>query len=235
MQEMKQKTYRGKLEFKADDQLGMVRAVFSSLGVEDHDNEITAIGAFTEGEKVILSSWGHGWGDLPVGKGEIHSDVKEAWMDGMFFLDTGAGRETYLTVKGLAELQEWSYGFEVLESEYQNINGKQVRILKKLRVIEVSPVLQGAGIGTHTVAIKEGRRNNAKDLEDIQGVHDAAARLGAMCDTGDNATGDEGNPKGQGGRPSPQPSPSREREMEPSKVMPRDIQRRIEIDTILLR
>jgi hypothetical protein len=54
----------------------------------------------------------------------------------------------------LAELQEWSYGFKVLESEEGEFEGRQVRFLKKMQVFEVSPVMQGAGVETMTVAIK---------------------------------------------------------------------------------
>ena len=62
--------------------------------------------------------------------------------------------ETYKTVKNLGDLQEWSYGFKVLDDEIGEFQGKQVRILKKLDVYEVSPVLIGAGVGTGTTSLK---------------------------------------------------------------------------------
>ena len=183
-----------RFEFKAEGEPGSFRAVFSSLNIEDHDADITIPGAFKEGQAVRIASWNHGWGNLPVGRGEIHSDQTEAWVEGKFFLDTAAGKEHYETIKALDELTEWSYGFRIDDYELRQVEGKTVRILKALDVIEVSPVMQGAGIGTHTADIKVGRRNNAKDLEDIQAVHDAAARLGATCkgDEEDDADGDEG-------------------------------------------
>ena len=77
-------------------------------------------------------------------------------MDGRFFLDTEAGLETYKTVKNLGELQEWSYGFETLESAEGKVDEKNVRILKRLKTFEISPVFIGAGNNTQTLAIKSG-------------------------------------------------------------------------------
>jgi hypothetical protein len=51
-------------------------------------------------------------------------------------------------------MQEWSYGFDVLDYDFTTIDGQRVRVLKKLKVYEVSPVLLGAGIGTRTVTVK---------------------------------------------------------------------------------
>ena len=198
----KMKIFGGRVQFKADGQPGEFRAVFATFNVVDHDNDITLPGAFKEGQAVRISSWNHGWENLPVGRGEIHSDEHEAWVEGQFFLNTEAGKEHYETIKALDELGEWSYGFRIEKWSYQQEDASggmkmPVRILEKLDVIEVSPVMQGAGIGTRTADIKVGRRNSAKDLEDIQAVHDAAARLGAKCgdNEGDNADGDEGDGK----------------------------------------
>jgi len=143
-----------KLDLPPDRPEGSVVAVFSRFNVVDADGDVTLPTAFEDGAPVRIASWGHKWADLPVGKGRVVVTPEAALLDGQFFLDTTPGRETYLTVKNLGDLQEWSYGFEVLESEYGQFNGQQVRFLKRLRVFEVSPVLVGAGVGTMTVAIK---------------------------------------------------------------------------------
>ena len=199
------KVFGGRVQFKADGQPGEFRAVFATFNVVDKDGDITLPGAFKEGQSVRIASWNHGWGNLPVGRGEIHSDQTEAWVEGQFFLQTAAGKEHYETIKALDELGEWSYGFRIEKWSFQrpeSPEGNTVRILEKLDVIEVSPVMQGAGIGTHTADIKVGRRNNARDLEDIQAVHDAAARLGATCSNSeDSADEDEGDGKAETGQP----------------------------------
>lgn len=181
---MDEKRYRARLELKADDQTGSFRAVFATLNVIDLDGDVTTPGAFRDGQEVRIARWGHNWFDLPVGKGVIHADEQQAWVDGQFFLDTTVGKDTYLTVKNLGQLQEWSYGFDVTKWSQGQFNGEDVRFLEGLNVHEVSPVMLGAGIGTHTEAIKtakEGRRNSASDQEIIQQMHDMSLQLGADC------------------------------------------------------
>ena len=153
---MKTKTFRAAMEIKADGAPGEFRAVFSTFNVVDKDGDVTLPGAFKSGAAVRISYWGHRWQDLPVGRGVIGQDEKQAWVDGKFFLDTMAGKETYQTVKNLDELQEWSYGYDVLRSEMGKFGEAQddVRFLKELEVAEVSPVMLGAGIDTRTEAIK---------------------------------------------------------------------------------
>lgn len=151
---MKTKTFRAAMQIKADGQPGEFRAVFSTLNVIDKDRDVTLPGAFKEGAAVRISYWGHRWQDLPVGRGVIHSDEKQAWVDGQFFLDTSAGKETYLTVKGLGDLQEWSYGYEIEDASFGKFQEQDVRFLRALDVPEVSPVMLGAGIDTYTESIK---------------------------------------------------------------------------------
>lgn len=171
---MDKKTYRAKIEFKdQDEKPGQFKAVFSRFNVIDRDGDVTLPGAFTDGQKVRISYWGHRWHDLPVGRGQIHSDDEKAWVEGEFFLDTEAGIETYKTVKNLGDLQEWSYGFDIIESEWGKKDEQDVLYLKKLDVFEVSPVLLGAGIGTQTVTIKRLKNevipDKPKDTEDEVG------------------------------------------------------------------
>lgn len=147
----------GRVRIK-DADLGQVQAVFSTLGVVDLDGDVTEPGAFVDGAKVRISAYGHAsWGGaLPVGKGVIHTAGDEAVLDGQFFLDTVAGRDTFTVVKELGELQEWSYGFDVVEAGYGIQDDREVRFLKSLAVHEVSPVLLGAaGPGrTRTIGAK---------------------------------------------------------------------------------
>ena len=55
---------------------------------------------------------------------------------------------------------------------------------------EVSPVLLGAGIDTHTETIKSGARHTAGEYEKLQTIHDTAIDLGAECAA---PKGDHGN------------------------------------------
>ena len=137
---------------------GKVTAKFATLGVKDHDGDIIEPGAFGK-QKVRVSSFGHGsWmGELPVGVGTIHEKDDSAIAELGFFMDTQTGREHFEVVKALGDLGEWSFSFSVddqgVPDEAQREKGVK-RILKKLSVDEVSPVLKGAGIDTRTLAVK---------------------------------------------------------------------------------
>lgn len=163
---------------------GQVSAVIATLNVRDHDGDVILPGAFESGQKVRISAFNHAsWGpSLPVGKGTIREEGDEARFDGQFFLNTETGRETFETVKGLEDLGEWSFGFDLRQGatrqgEHQ---GEDVRFIGPLPdgtagidTHEVSPVLLGAGINTRTLAVKslsdlsvEAARKLADDIED---------------------------------------------------------------------
>ncbi len=122
--------------FKLTGEPGEFRAIFSRFNVVDKDNDVTPAGAFSEGAPVRIAAWGHNWQVPAVGKGEIHSDREKAWVDGQLFLENQAGREHYETIKGLGLLQEWSYGYSVLDSAPGTFQGQKVRFLKRLEVQE---------------------------------------------------------------------------------------------------
>ncbi|MFI7643733.1 HK97 family phage prohead protease [Nonomuraea sp. NPDC049400] len=149
-----------RVEIKDADR-GEVRAVFSTFNAIDSDNDVTLPGAFEDGAPVRISAYGHtSWqGALPVGKGVIRQTDEGAVLEGQFFMNTAHGRDTFATVKELSEagLQEWSYGFDITNAEPGEWNGKSVRLLKKVKVHEVSPVLLGAGVNTRTLSAKSAR------------------------------------------------------------------------------
>lgn len=137
---------------------GLVEVAFATFDKVDKDGDVTVKGAFEDGAEVRISAWGHSsWPQrgaaLPVGKGVIRETSTEAVMEGEFFLKTQAGHDTFEVVKELGDLQEWSYGYDTLDSEFGQKDGKRVRFLKSQAVHEVSPTLLGAG-DTRTLAIK---------------------------------------------------------------------------------
>lgn len=154
---MERKSLPGGLEIKDADK-GIVTAVFSTMNVRDHDGDFTREGAFTDGAKVAISAYGHkSWdGALPVGKGVVRVKGRKAVLEGQFFMDTTHGKDTFATVKALAEdgLGEWSYGFDINEYSYGEEKDRPVRYIDSVTVHEVSPVLLGAGIGTRTTSVK---------------------------------------------------------------------------------
>ena len=114
--------------------------------------------------------WGHDWKQI-IGKGKISQDANQAVFEGEFNMNTTAGKEAYETVKAMGDIQQWSFGFEVNDSErglFTKDGGEEieVRYLKDVKVWEVSPVLVGANQNTHTLAVKE------KDPEDNEEEYD---------------------------------------------------------------
>lgn len=138
---------------------GEVAVAFSRLGEIDHDKDVTFPGAIPTKE-VPMSGYGHtSWPQrgsaLPPGKGSIKEDGNLGVFRGQFFMKTAHGHDTYETVKELGELQQWSYGFDVLDFEPKPKNYPGARRgLKALDIHEISPVLLGAGKSTQTLAIK---------------------------------------------------------------------------------
>jgi hypothetical protein len=165
-----------------DETKGEVEAVFATLNVKDHDDDVTKPGAFENGAEVVISAYNHkSWeGALPVGKGTIQEVGNEVIMKGRFFLNTTAGRDTFEVVKELGHRQEWSYGFNVLESEKGEHEGKSVRVLKRMQVHEVSPVLRGAGVGTTTRYAKSLKDEVAEAVDAVKAAIDSAERVVAL-------------------------------------------------------
>lgn len=165
-----------------DDAAGEVEAVFATLNVVDSHGDLTRTGAF-DPEDVRISAYGHeSWyGQLPVGRGAIEERGDEAIFKGAFFMNTTAGRDTFNVVTAMGSLQEWSYGFDVLESSYGEIDGKAVQFLDKLKVHEVSPVLIGAGVNTRTLGVKgEGMKLSEQATAVVAAADDLLTRVGSV-------------------------------------------------------
>lgn len=166
---------------------GTVSAVFATLDVVDKDGDITVKGAFSQGAAVKISAFGHkSWeGALPVGKGTIREVGNDVVFDGQFFMNTTHGRDTFETIKSLCEGDgpgmEWSYGFDVVDSEPapKSDSGAR-RILKSMKVHEVSPVLIGAGVNTRVLAVKSAdKKTFVEQLEEVLASVKAAGERAA--------------------------------------------------------
>lgn len=148
--------------FFADDLEGKVEAVFSVFNEIDSDGDVVKAGAIRSGygEKGVAMVWGHDWKDV-IGRGEIVQDNDKAVFKGEFIMDTERGRDAYNVVKAMGDLQQWSFGYEVVDSEKGMFQSKdteeqqEVRFLNDVKVWEVSPVLVGANQNTYTIGVKE--------------------------------------------------------------------------------
>lgn len=150
---MFKKHTRAPITLKAEgDGAGTISAVFSTFNTIDSDGDVVMPSAFTEGQEVPLT-WSHDWSN-PVGKGIVRVQPDRAVFEGQFWLDTTDGEQAYRKVKNAGSLQEFSWGFRVLESEPGTFEERAVRFIKRAEVFEVSPVLVGANRDTYTLDIK---------------------------------------------------------------------------------
>ena len=183
---MERKTFTG-VDLKGD-KAGIFTASIATLNVIDKDKDVTINGAFPNGKEVLVSAYQHGsWqGGLPVGKGIIVEEGDQALIKGQFNLNSETGKEHYETVKFAPHLQEWSYGF-IVKAEERNAewNGVKVsRILKSVDVLEVSPVLRGAGVNTTTLTIKsdDGQKYLEQSETVLAAVSDFIERTKSLAD-----------------------------------------------------
>jgi len=153
---MSTKAYTGELK-ELDE--GRGRAVFATLNVVDKDGDVTLPGAFGEQRAKLVGA--HQWHLPNIGVATIREEGDLAIADFEFYLGMESAKEWYEALRRNYENgvpQEWSYGFDVLEEETGDYQGKRVRYLKRLKVHEVSPVMVGAGEGTMTLAVKDLKR-----------------------------------------------------------------------------
>ena len=146
---------------------GIVEAYVNSTGVVDHDGEIIEMGAFDQsiqkgGQSV---AWFHDQ-SAPVGKVidaapiQLSQDDETARQQGrlkavmQFNLNTQRGRDAFADVE-FGSVKEWSVGFRALEDDLERLDGgENVRVIKNLDWVEVSPVLRGASPDTQTITAK---------------------------------------------------------------------------------
>ena len=146
---------------------GIVEAYVNSMGVIDHDGEIIELGAFDQsirkgGQSV---AWFHDQ-SAPVGKVidaapiQLSQDDETARQQGrlkavmQFNLNTQRGRDAFADVE-FGSVKEWSVGFRALEDDLERLDGgENVRVIKNLDWVEVSPVLRGASPDTQTITAK---------------------------------------------------------------------------------
>lgn len=174
---------------KMDDK-GHGLARLATLSAIDHDGDTYADGAF--GWKEGNQQWvpilpAHNRGAMPFGKARVYEEGGVAYAELHLNLDTEAGREWHAHLKfdltTGRPAQEWSYGFGVLDAADEVRGQDRVRVLKRVDVHEVSPVVRGAGMGTGTLAMKSRGAFGAQIdalLEEIDDVITRAGEVGAL-------------------------------------------------------
>ena len=170
---------------------GIVEAYVNSMGVVDHDGEIIEMGAFDQsiqkgGQSV---AWFHDQ-SAPVGKVidaapiQLSNDDDSARQQGrlkavmQFNLNTQRGRDAFADVE-FGSVKEWSVGFRALEDDRERLDGgENVRVIKNLDWVEVSPVLRGASPDTQTITAKSASDTTPEESDAASDTEIETIRLG---------------------------------------------------------
>jgi phage head maturation protease len=137
---------------------GKGRIVFATMNQVDKDGDLTDPGAFGNQLAHLLPM--HVWKDADtpfLGVAQISEARNKAIARFELNMDLQRARDWHSSLKfalDRGKTIEWSYGFDVVDSEMRTVDGKSVRVLKKLLVHEVSPVVVGAGNNTRTLDMK---------------------------------------------------------------------------------
>lgn len=163
----------------SEDDTGSFEAVIATTGVVDSDSDVIAPGAMEGNTVPILPA--HDSGSVPLGKAKIEERDDQVVAIGKFNLDIQAAREWFSAIK--ADLQdppakfEYSWGFIPTKFRFEEQDDMQVRVIEELDLLEVSPVLRGASVGTRTLSAKERREKDdakadADPEKDAKGADD---------------------------------------------------------------
>ena len=172
------------MAIQAMDESGKGLALLARMTEVDSDGDTYEAGAF--GWKEGGNQWAsmmpaHDRRKMPFGKARVYEDGETAFAELHLNLKTEAGREWHQALlfdfATGNPVQEWSFGYNAIDAEYRIKGSSRVRVLKKLDIDEVSPVLRGAGNGTRTLAIKGAKLTAEHHAELIGSLGELAAAI----------------------------------------------------------
>lgn len=170
----------------SNEDTGGFEAVIATTGVVDSDGDVIAGGAMEGNTVPILPA--HDSSSVPLGKARVEEREDQVVAVGKFNMDIQAAREWFSAIKAdLADPPakfEYSWGFIPTKFRFEERDDMQVRVIEELDLLEVSPVLRGASVGTGTLSAKERREKE-----------DADAKVDAEPDPETDAKDDDDEPK----------------------------------------
>ena len=149
------------VDIKVDAEQGIIEAYVSIFNNVDLGGDKILPGAFADSLKKKLPKgvWSHNW-DQPVAKTvEAKEDEKGLYIKGQFNLDTQRGKEAFSDIK-FGIIDEFSIGFRIQEYSWEK-DGEQedeIRVIKKIKLYEWSPVLAGMNPDTELVGVKADKK-----------------------------------------------------------------------------
>ena len=168
-------------DVKAEGDKGEAVVKFATLNVVDKDDDVALTGAFGEQKSLVL--YHHDRRQPPIGRADIWEKGDDAYARLFFNLKMAFGRDVFESIKMSDELQSYSYGYNLLKYKYGTFTAvgaqKDVRYLEEVDVVEISPVLVGAGIDTRTIDVKtaNGNRTRMRQLDSELAIRERRATL----------------------------------------------------------
>ena len=141
------------IEEKEDGEKGVIEAYVSIFDNVDLGGDKIVRGAFLESinKKMPVGVWMHNW-DEPIAKTLVaREDEKGLYIKAQFVEGVQKADEAYKLLKA-GVIDEFSIGFRCLDWEYEA--DSDVRIIKKVKLYEWSPVLAGMNPDTVLVSVK---------------------------------------------------------------------------------
>ncbi len=183
---------------EVDTAQGIVEAIVNVFGVLDHGGDIVRAGAFKKtiaergtqikvldnhNARSITDVIGKTLAIREIGRGELPRSLVEQhpeatgglWTRTQYLLNTTQGRESFNRIAADA-VNEYSIGYIAMQSEAiktMSADGTPIhaRLLKEIKLLEVSPVIWGMNPATTTVGVKGGA--TAAALQRFSAAYDA--------------------------------------------------------------
>jgi len=160
----------GLSDFKIlDEKTGTFEAYVSIFNNVDYADEVIIQGAFKDSieRKLPKIAWSHNW-DQIIGKViSAIEDERGLKIIGQLILSVQKAKEAYDLMKAGA-IDEFSIGYGIQKATYEQRSDKTVRILEKLDLYEISPVLSGCNPDTELLSIKSKNETVKTDDEVLE-------------------------------------------------------------------
>lgn len=143
------------IDIKIDAEKGIIEAYVSIFNNVDLGGDKIVPGAFADSisKKLPKGVWSHNW-DQPIAKTiEAKEDDKGLYIKGQFNLDTQRGKEAFSDIK-FGIMDEFSIGFRIQEYSWEMEGDEEIRVIKKIKLYEWSPVLAGMNPDTELIGVK---------------------------------------------------------------------------------
>lgn len=168
---------------------GYIKAVFATLDVTDKHGDVLLPGSVGK-QFTDFYPWNHGLkfgfmgptqsGTEPIGQGKVYEEGNKAIFEGHLYMDIQKAADTYKLLKHRKRKQQYSMHLRNIKYIRGNRDGKDVYLIKKFRVGEVSPVGVGAGIGTRTLSLKSLEESGVEVTSEIKELFDFRDKYKAL-------------------------------------------------------